>query len=90
MHTTRHAATRSQQRGIPPLVIDLLREFGARMPAGQGVQKCFFDKSARRRVRSYAGSMAALLEEHMNVYAVVNDEDVVITVAHLTERIKRH
>lgn len=90
MDTTRHAATRSQQRGIPPLLIDLLRDFGARQPAGQGAQKVFFDKAARRRLRAYAGPMAALLEQHLDVYAVVNDSDEVITVAHRIDRINRH
>jgi hypothetical protein len=89
MDTTRHAAVRSKQRGIPPLMIDLLREFGARQPAGQGAQKVFFDKVARRRLRAYAGPMAPLLEQHLDVYAVMSNSDEVITVAHRTARINR-
>lgn len=87
---TRHANVRLQQRAIPPLLIDLLLQFGATEKAPGGVNKVFFDKNARRRVQSYAGPLASLLEQHMDVYAVVGDNEQVITVGHRNERIRRH
>lgn len=90
MHTSHHAAARLQQRAIPPLLVDLLLEFGASVPSGDGTSKYYFDKSAKRRVKAYAGPIARVLNEHLDVYAVVTDDAKVITVGHRYERIRRH
>lgn len=87
---TGHAQIRSQQRAIPGLVIDLLLQFGASENAGDGASKMFFDKAARRRVHVYAGALAPLLTEHLDLYAVVAANNKVITVGHRLERIRRH
>lgn len=90
MHTSHHAAARLQQRAISPLLVDLLLEFGASVPSGDGTSKYYFDKSAKRRVKAYAGPIARVLDEHLDVYAVVTDDAKVITVGHRYERIRRH
>ena len=87
---SQHAARRVQQRCIPPLVIDLLLEFGASEPAGDGTTKMYFDKAARKRLKAYAGPVASLLEQHLDVYAVVAADTKLVTVAHRNERIQRH
>lgn len=87
---THHASVRLQQRAISPLLLDLLLQFGATEKAPGGASKVFFDKNARRRVQTYAGPLAPLLEQHMDVYAVVGDNEQVITVGHRSERIRRH
>lgn len=90
MHMSQHAAIRSQQRAISQMQVDLLMQFGTSEPAGEGASKVFFDKAARRRVKSYAGPLAGLLNDYLDVYAVLSSDDKVITAAHLTERIRRH
>lgn len=90
MDMTQHASLRRQQRAIPPLLIDLLLQFGASEPSGDGTSKYFFNKSARRQVMAYAGSFARALEEHLDLYAVVAADNSVITVAHRDARIRRH
>jgi len=90
MTTSQHAKIRSQQRGIAPLVIDLLLKFGSEEPAGDGASKIFFDKRARRRVKSYAGPLAAVIDDYLDVYAVVGSDNTVVTTAHRIERIRRH
>ena len=85
---TQHAKARSQQRGIPTIVIDLLLDFGATTQAPGGAEKIYFDKSSRKRLRAYAGPLASLLERHLNVYAVVNNEDRVITTGFRLGRIR--
>lgn len=87
---TRHAQIRSQQRAIPGLVLDLLLQFGASESTGDGASKMFFDKVARRRLHAYAGALAPLLNEHLDLYAVVAPDNKVITVGHRLERIRRH
>jgi hypothetical protein len=87
---THHAQVRSQQRSIPGLLIDLLLQFGASEQAGNGASKVFFEKAARRLVQAYAGPLASLLEEHLDLYAVVTADSSVITVGHRLEKIRRH
>lgn len=89
MDYTLHARQRSQQRAIPALVVDLLLQFGHSEPAGAGARKVYLDKLAHRRIRAYAGAMAPLLAEHLDVVAVVDAHDRVITVAHRTKPIRR-
>jgi hypothetical protein len=86
---TRHAATRSQQRGIPLITIDLLLQFGATESAGDGTSRYFFDKAARRQLRAYAGPLARAIAEHLDIYAIVASDSKVITVGHRLERVKR-
>ena len=87
---TEHANLRCQQRGISPLVVDLLMEFGASEPAGDGTTKFYFNKPARKRLAAYAGRLAAILEQYIDVFAIVAPDNRVITVAHRTERIHRN
>lgn len=87
---TLHAHTRRQQRAIPALVIDLLLQFGAAEKSGGGTSKLFFDKAARRKLHAYAGPLAGLLDEHLNVYAIVAADSSIVTVGHRIDRVKRH
>lgn len=89
MNLTRHASTRSQQRAIPEMMIDLLLQFGKSESSGAGFAKMFFDRRARKRLASYAGPIASLLDEHMNLYAVIDKDMKIITVGHRLERIQR-
>ena len=86
---TKHATVRQQQRGISPLMIDLLLDFGSSEPSGNGTALLFFDKPAKRRLESYAGPLAKAFQEHLDVYAIV-DNQTVITTGHRCDRIRRH
>lgn len=91
MNMTRHASARGRQRAIPPMLIDLLFEFGKSECEGGGAAKMFFVKQARKRVAVNAGSLASLLDDHLDLYAVVNQNSMqVITLRHRLERIQRH
>ena len=90
MNMSKHACVRSQQRAIPPMLVDLLLQFGASENAGDGASKIFFDKSSRRRLKAYAGPLSSVLEQHLDLYAVVSADDTVITVAHRLDRICRN
>lgn len=88
MEMSRHAYERSQQRAISSMQLDLLIQFGTRVHAGQGTTKVYFDKAARKRIQSYAGSLAEKLSEYLDVYAVLSDEDKVVTTSYLSKRIR--
>ncbi|MFG1227181.1 hypothetical protein [Xanthobacter wiegelii] len=87
---TYHAAERMQQRAIPQFVIDLLFICGSDMRAG-GADRLIFDKAALRRLRRHLGGERALrmIERWLDVYAVVSDSGVLVTVAHQTRRHRR-
>lgn len=90
MQLSKHAQTRAQQRAIPPMLIDLLIQFGSSERSGAGVSKMYFDKPSRKRVKAYAGILGTLLDEHLDVYAVVTDDLKVITTGHRTQRIRNY
>lgn len=88
MEHTQHSQVRAQQRGIPQLIIDLLIQFGAREPAGEGTETLYFDKQAKKRLQTYSGGLMGKLSDQLNVYAVVIG-DKVVTVGPRYKRINR-
>lgn len=88
MKLTKHASERQQQRSIPKIMIDLIVEFGAVERAGTDARKYYFDKTSRRRVRSYAVQLSPSIEGYLDYYVVVSDSGNVITVAPRIKRIK--
>lgn len=89
MNMTKHAKKRQQQRGIPPIVVDLLLDYGTEVRApGQQTTKCYFDKPARRRLQVYAGPLAPLFEKYLDCYLIISDGNV-ITVAPLIKRVQQ-
>lgn len=89
MNTTAHATIRCQQRGIPPLVVDLLLQFGCREHDHAGAEIVYFDRHSRKRIESYAGGLISKLSEHLDSYAVVADGEIV-TVGTRYKRINHH
>ena len=86
---TNHADVRAQQRGISPLVIDLLLQFGKREHDHAGAEIVYFDRRAKKNVESYTGGSIGKLSEQMDSYAVVSD-GCVITVGMRYKKINRH
>lgn len=87
---TQHAQDRVQQRAVPPLVIELLHQFGTSMRCGRA-DRLFFDKAAIRRLKAYLGGDRGLrvVEAWLSVYLVVADNGRIITVAHQSGRFRR-
>ena len=77
MKATAHATIRSQQRGIPPIMLDLLLEFGCREHDHAGAEIIYFDRRSKKRIESYAGGLISKLSEHLDSYAVVADGEIV-------------
>ena len=77
---TRHAQRRMKDRSIPQSIIDALLDFGERRPAGDGSEAYYFSKRAWRRFATYLGTEARHFEKYRDVYAVVANDDHVVTV----------
>jgi len=89
MNMTIHAAIRSQQRGIPPLVIQWLDQFGEECYDGHGAVIRYFSRASRREMeREFGNDLISKLSQYFKAYKVENHEGVVITTGHLTKRIK--
>mgnify|MGYP001039541658 CR=1 FL=1 len=87
---TVHSRKRLQQRAIPPLIVDLLMQFGSASRAN-GAERLMFDKMAIKRLRHHLGGDRGLkvVERWLGVYAVVGDNGMVVTAAHKQERCRR-
>ena len=90
MTMTYHAAARSQQRGIPPLIVQWLDQFGEELYDGHGAIIRYFSRASRRAMeRQFGSNPVKKMSEFLNAYKVENHEGTVITTGHLTKRIKR-
>jgi hypothetical protein len=87
---TAHGASRMQQRGLPPLILDWLHRFGHEHYDGRGGVVLHFNKPARRRLEHELGRMPMRrMKEWLDVYAVVSTEDGrIITAGHRHRRLK--
>lgn len=89
MKLTQHANVRAKQRGISPLVVDLLVRFGARQKSGDGTEICYFNRYARKALSAYVGGAIGKLSEDLDAYAIING-DQVVTVGPRYKRIQNH
>lgn len=87
---SQHANQRAQQRAIPPLVVDLLLQFGSPQRC-DGANRLSFDKKATKRLRHHLGGDRGLrvVERWLNVYAVIGDNGNIVTIAHKSSRFRR-
>ena len=90
MNMTNHARIRSCQRGIPPLIIEWLDEFGAVSYDHHGGRIRFFDRRSRKLLSKRFGKVIVdRMGDLMNAYLVEADGNV-ITVAHRQKHIIRN
>ncbi len=88
MSLTRHAGIRARERGIPPLVVDVLQSFWASIRR-HGADIYFLDKKGRRRAELYLGRAARQLSHLLDAYVVVADDGSVVTIGYRRHRFHR-
>jgi len=87
---TEHARARMQQRGISPAALDLLLDYGREAHDHRGCRIVRFDKRSRRRVmRELGNELFRRFERYFDAYAVVAEDDAVVTVGHRVGRLPR-
>jgi hypothetical protein len=79
---TDHARVRMQQRGIPPAALDVLLEYGREAHDHHGCRIVHFDKRSRQRAAKALGTSFPGIERHLDAYAVLANDDAVVTVGH--------
>ena len=87
---TRHANIRSQQRGLPPLVGELLDRFGQEEHSAHGAVIVYLSKASIRDMeRALGRSSVACLSQWLDAYKVLGPDGQTITIGHRTRRIWR-
>lgn len=87
---TRHADIRAQQRGIPPMVDELLDRYGHEEHDGHGAVLLYMNKdSIRRMERDLGRRPVSRLSEWFDAYKVKGSDGRTITVGHRTRRLWR-
>lgn len=90
MTMTKHAAIRQQQRCIPPLIIDWLKEYGDQQHDHHGCIVRFFSKESKKKLNKIAGKpVVSLLGRYMNTYLIEGINGAVVTTGHRYHHIKR-
>ena len=89
---TKHAISRAQQRGFPPIVDELLNRFGEEKYDGHGNVKIVLTKKCFRKISKVWGrKMASSLSNYAGVYKLESmDTGSVITIGRITKRIKSY
>ena len=88
MRVSKHAALRSQQRGINGQVIDALLAFGVQK-RHRGADVYYFDRQTKNRAaKSLGGDYFRQYEKCLNSYIVVSDDGCIITAARRLTRLK--
>ena len=86
-YSTEHATARLRQRGIPLELLELLVEYGEERYDGHGARVLGFSKRTRERLRKDVGKKVyARWESRLNVFAVVADNEALVTVGHRIHR----
>ena len=88
---TRHARERMQQRGISRQAIEYVLAYGRVSHDHHGSRVVWLDKRARARLyRKEGRDVVSSLGKHLNTYAVMDGNGVVVTVGHRYRRIWQH
>lgn len=90
--SSRHGAIRCQQRGLSPLIVDCLLQFGEVVHDHAGGMIHHFTKRSLRRVERAWGRepVRLLLQDHRDAYVVTStDGGTIITAGWRNRRIPR-
>jgi hypothetical protein len=88
---TSHGSKRCQQRGLSPLVIDCLRQFGEEVYDHNGCVIRHFTKKSLRNIERVWGKepVRRLLHDQRDAYAVFSTDDHIVTAGWRRTRFKR-
>ena len=85
---TNHAKVRTQQRGIPPLIVDFIYRYGQAVRSNGADVYCL-NKLSRKKLKQDIGSIVyRRIRDLLDTYIVVSDSGYLITAAKRYKRIK--
>ena len=91
MSITNHASKRLQQRGIPEKVLPLLFAYGKEEYDHKwGLRTVYLNKQGREHIAKVTDpSEYRQMQPALDVYAVLDRDDCIVTIGHRTHRINR-
>ena len=90
MRYTDHARKRSQQRGIPTEVVNLLLEYGETKNAGRGCRICAFSsRQVKEELKREGINRGVNIEKHLRAFLVISKDETIVTVGHRYKHVKR-
>jgi hypothetical protein len=91
MKLTKHAAERSQQRGVPPLIVDWLEQFGEESFDGHGCIRRYFSKaSVRAMEREFGRQPVSKMDQYLRAYSIESTASgKIVTIGYRQTRIRR-
>jgi hypothetical protein len=86
---SKHAKRRSQQRGIPDRIIELMLAHGDRESAGKGSTICCIRSRLTRSelIREAAFEGLTGIDRYLCVYLVIAQDNTIVTVGHRFNRV---
>jgi len=88
MLLTIHAEQRMKERGIAPILVDWLEQYGVTEPQN-GSELLYFNHRALKKLASYTGGLSNKFDKLKKVYLVRGNEGAVITIGYREQRVKR-
>lgn len=86
---SRHAQTRMQQRGIRPIIVEWILEYGCNM-RHEGASVHFLSRETRNKLRRAIGTKRyGQMENRLDAYVVASDDGLIVTVGWRYKRFKR-
>jgi hypothetical protein len=91
MSITNHASKRLQQRGIPEKVLPLLFAYGKEEYDHKSrLRTVYLNKQSREHIAKVTDpSEYKRIQPALDVYAVLDRDDCIVTIGHRTHRINR-
>ncbi len=90
MNTSRHAAIRMQQRGIPPLIVDWLHLYGDEQHDHKGSTIRFFSKHSWKALKHEVGKEPLRRMSDFRGAYIIESDGIIVTVGRRFKRIIRH
>lgn len=84
-----HALHRMRQRGVPEDAIWFVLHFGQVQPAPGGASRCLVPRKQLRQLVLKRMIAPSLYERVEGLQVVINTDGCVVTVAHITRKIRR-
>jgi hypothetical protein len=83
-----HAKYRIKDRGIPPVFIDWLEQYGTIEPQN-GAELIYFNHRSLKKLASYTGGLSNKYDKLKTVYLVRGNNGRIVTAGYRNESIKR-
>lgn len=85
---SKHSQNRMKDRGIPPIVIDWLEQYGA-IESQNGAEFIYFNQRSLKRLARYTGGFSNKFDKLKNIYLVRGSNGIIVTTGYREESIKR-